>query len=46
MVLGWPPSKNVSGVPDFRFGLIWFCGFRGKDLKVIFYQNMPNLYVN
>jgi hypothetical protein len=21
-----------------RFGLIWFCGFRGKDLKVIFYH--------
>ena len=27
-----------------RFGLIWFCGFRGKDLKLIFYQNMPNLH--
>jgi hypothetical protein len=27
-----------------RFGLIWLCGFRGKDLKVIFYQNMPNLH--
>ena len=25
-----------------RFGLIWFSGFRGKDLNVIFYQNMPN----
>ena len=25
-------------------GLIWFSGFRGKDLKVIFYQNMPNLH--
>jgi hypothetical protein len=24
-----------------RFGLIWFSGFRGKDLNVIFYQNMP-----
>jgi hypothetical protein len=22
-----------------RFGLIWFSGFRGKDLNVIFYQN-------
>jgi hypothetical protein len=21
---------------------IWFSGFRGDDLKVIFYQNMPN----
>jgi hypothetical protein len=27
-----------------RFGLIWFRGFRGKDLNVIFYQNMPNLH--
>jgi hypothetical protein len=25
------------------FGLIWFSGFRGEDLNVIFYQNMPNL---
>ena len=27
-----------------RFGLIWFCGFRGEDLNVIFSQNMPNLH--
>ena len=27
-----------------RFGLIWFSGFRGEDLIVIFYQNMPNLH--
>jgi hypothetical protein len=27
-----------------RFGLTWFSGFREKDLKVIFYQNMPNLH--
>jgi hypothetical protein len=27
-----------------RFGLIWFSGFRGDDLNVIFYQNMPNLH--
>ena len=25
-------------------GLIWFSGFRGEDLNVIFYQNMPNLH--
>jgi hypothetical protein len=24
-----------------RFGVIWFSGFRGEDLNVIFYQNMP-----
>jgi hypothetical protein len=28
-----------------RFGLIWFSGFRGEDLNVIFYQNMPNLHL-
>jgi hypothetical protein len=27
-----------------RFGLICFSGFRGEDLNVIFYQNMPNLH--
>jgi hypothetical protein len=24
--------------------IIWFSGFRGEDLNVIFYQNMPNLH--
>jgi hypothetical protein len=33
-----------SGTIPARFGLIWFCGFRGEDLNVIFYQNMPNLH--
>ena len=27
-----------------RFGLFWFSGFRGEDLNVIVYQNMPNLH--
>jgi hypothetical protein len=27
-----------------KFGLIWFSGFRGEDLNVIFHQNMPNLH--
>jgi hypothetical protein len=27
-----------------KFALIWFSGFRGEDLNVIFYQNMPNLH--
>jgi hypothetical protein len=27
-----------------RFSLIWFSSFRGEDLNVIFYQNMPNLH--
>jgi hypothetical protein len=26
-----------------KFALIWFSGFRGEDLNVIFYQNMSNL---
>jgi hypothetical protein len=41
-------TQNLKGthprtIPT-RFGVIWFCGFRGKDLSVIFYQNMPNLH--
>ena len=32
------------GTIPSRFGLIWFSGFRGEDLNVIFYQNMPNLH--
>jgi hypothetical protein len=27
-----------------KIALIWFSGFRGEDLNVIFYQNMPNLH--
>ena len=27
-----------------KFALIWFSGFRGKDLNVIAYHNMPNFY--
>jgi hypothetical protein len=27
-----------------RFSVIWFSGFRGEDLNVIFYQNIPNLH--
>ena len=32
------------GTIPARFGLILFNGFRGEDLNVIFYQNMPNLH--
>jgi hypothetical protein len=35
------PTSNQGGP---RFGLFWFSGFRGEDLNVIFYQNMPNLH--
>jgi hypothetical protein len=27
-----------------KFALIWFSGFRGENLNVIFYQNISNLY--
>ena len=27
-----------------QIDLIWFSSFRGEDLNVIFYQNMPYLY--
>jgi hypothetical protein len=39
-ILKGTQSRN----PPARLGLIWFRGFRGKDLNVIFYQNMPNLH--
>jgi hypothetical protein len=32
------------GTIPAKFGLIWFSGFRGEELNVIFYQNMPNLH--
>ena len=35
---------TYPGTIPARFGLIWFNGFRGEDLNVIFYQNMPNLH--
>jgi hypothetical protein len=34
----------LKGTHPARFGLIWFSGFRGEDLNVIFYQNMPDLH--
>ena len=34
----------LKGTHTARLGLIWFSGFRGEDLNVIFYQNMPNLH--
>ena len=32
------------GTITAKFGLIWFSGFRGEDLNVIFYQNLPILH--
>jgi hypothetical protein len=38
-------SKGThTGTTLVRFGLIWFSSFRGEDLNVILYQNMPNLH--
>ena len=36
-------KETHSGTIPARLGLIWFSGFRGEDLNVI-YQNMPNLH--
>jgi hypothetical protein len=33
-----------KGGMKFKKNLIWFSGFRGEDLNVIFYQNMPDLH--
>jgi hypothetical protein len=37
-------ERDPPGTIPVRFGLIWFSGFRGEDLNMIFYQNMPNLH--
>ena len=37
-------ERDPPGTIPARFGLIWFSGFRGEDLNVIFYQNMLNLH--
>jgi hypothetical protein len=33
-----------QGTIPARFGLMWYSGFRGEDLNVIFYQNLHNRY--
>jgi hypothetical protein len=37
--LKWDYPRTIPA----RFGLIWFSGFRGKDLNVIFYQTISAL---
>jgi hypothetical protein len=37
-------KRTHPGTIPARIGLIWFSGFRGEDLNVIFYQTMPNLH--
>jgi hypothetical protein len=36
-------GNHLRTIP-VKFALIWFGGFRGEDLNVIVYQNMPNFY--
>jgi hypothetical protein len=47
-VSGCAADTNLKGTHPgtipVMFGLIWFRGFRGEDLNVIFYQDMPNLH--
>ena len=38
--LKWDYPRTIPA----KSGLIWFSGFRGEVLNVIFYQNMPNLH--
>jgi hypothetical protein len=49
--LGWSPGLSDTllkgthpGTIPARFGLIWLSGFRGEDLNVILFQNMPILH--
>ena len=44
MAIGHNFERTDPGTIPARFGLIWFSSFRGEDLNVIFYQNMPNLH--
>ena len=37
--LKWDYPRTITA----KSGLIWFSGFRGEVLNVIFYQNTPNL---
>jgi hypothetical protein len=40
---GGAVGHNIERTIPAKFALIWFSVFRGEDLNVIFYQNMPNL---
>jgi hypothetical protein len=41
---GGAVGHNIERIIPVKFALIWFSRFRGEDLNVIFYQNMPNLH--
>jgi hypothetical protein len=38
-------TDYAPGTIPATFGLIWFSGFRGEDLNVIFYQNMQTRHI-
>ena len=40
---GGAVGHNIEKTIEAKFALIWFSGFIGEDLNVIFYQNTPNL---
>jgi hypothetical protein len=35
---GGAVGHNIERTIEAKFALIWFSGFRGEDLNVIFYQ--------
>ena len=40
-------QNNIEELQGGTIGcprIIWFSGFRGEDLNVIFYRNMPNFH--
>jgi hypothetical protein len=41
IILKWDYPRTIPA----RFGLTWFSGFRGKDLNVIFYQNISPICI-
>jgi hypothetical protein len=41
---GGAVGHNFERDHPYQVCLIWFSSFRGEDLNVIFYQNMPNLH--
>jgi hypothetical protein len=40
----WCPAVALSRQDGRHSAVALFSGFRREDLKVIFYQNMPNLH--
>jgi hypothetical protein len=38
-------KETHPGTIPARFGLIWFSGFRGEDLNVIFFELLPIMQI-